>query len=713
MKKNNTKDIPENSLKVKKTGGAIEHTPHRKRKIKYNFGHSIRVKLIAAFLLPVCFIIVLGTASYLTASNEIIDTFTKSTEDIIHSTGNYYDLIMENVEEKANQLSLNEDIKNYSSGYYDANSDEESKAYSRIYNTVYNQALTDKYIENITLLAANGKPISSAGAFSTADVYKTFSETEEGKSFENSGGKGWTGFHSFLDEHLKILTTKYAISYTTSFIDVYSRKAGYIQMDINMSSVIDTLEALELPNNSKVAFISSDGREITIAGDPKEQIFVNQSYYQNAILSEDLKGSSKTEYNGSEHLFIYSKVGTTGAVVAALIPYSQLTKRADFIRLLTVIIVIIASILAGVIGIVVASGISKTIRSILRTLLNVADGDLTVKVHTLRKDEFSDLSAGINHMIENMKNLLMKASSVGAMITSSTQNVAQNSELLLSASKDISSAISEIQQGIVQQATDTEQCLQQTDKLSSQIDLVYENSQAIEKITAKAKDVITNGIGVVDQLNDATKANIQITNQTIHDISELELESNAITEIIEVINNIASQTNLLSLNASIEAARAGDAGKGFSVVADEIRKLSLHSVNAAAEIEKLINNIRKKTRSTVNTVKQAELISKTTEAKLQNVVEVFYDINVHVDNLADNMNKIVVEVADIDKAKNDTLNAVESISAVAEETSAATEEVDATAQQQLDAVTILNEAAISMKNNVLELEQTIRLFKTE
>ncbi|HWT75533.1 MAG TPA: methyl-accepting chemotaxis protein, partial [Mobilitalea sp.] len=183
--------------------------------------------------------------------------------------------------------------------------------------------------------------------------------------------------------------------------------------------------------------------------------------------------------------------------------------------------------------------------------------------------------------------------------------------------------------------------------------------------------------------------------------------------IIAVINDIAEQTNLLSLNASIEAARAGDAGRGFSVVADEIRKLSIKSVNSASEIEKIINNINKKTHFTVETVKQASVISKTTETRLMNVVQLFNNINIHVDDLANKMSKIADGINDIDKSKNDTLRAIESISAVAEQTSAASQEVDATAGQQLDAVTKLNEASKSLNNDAYDLKEAIQMFKID
>ncbi len=180
-----------------------------------------------------------------------------------------------------------------------------------------------------------------------------------------------------------------------------------------------------------------------------------------------------------------------------------------------------------------------------------------------------------------------------------------------------------------------------------------------------------------------------------------------------MINGIAGQTNLLSLNASIEAARAGSAGKGFSVVADEIRKLSEMSVKSAAEIEKIINNITNKTKITVDMAKKAETISHNTDESLKEVVHLFTNINHHVDELSSKMSAITQGMKDIDSAKNDVLHAIESISAVSEETSASSQEVDAAARKQLEAVTRLNEAAKILDGNVSDLKSAIDLFKTE
>lgn len=674
---------------------------------------SIRIKLILCFLVPVLFIIILGISAYRSSSRAITKIFTDATVTSIEKTSEYYNLILKNIEDKAVTLVVDAKISDYYAAKFAGNTLDQNNAYKAARSQASVLATSDSYIENVFILSNSGKPLTTYGDFeANFDYHASFADTEEALIIDTKEKTNyWTGYHEFIDEHLESPKDKYAISLSKEMINGKAGAIGYVFMDISMSAITDAMQTLDLPENSYIAFISQDGREITPTGNVEEPIFTNLEEYSSIHNNTEDNDHLRVKYKGENHELIYAKVGDTGAIIATMIPSAYLLDQSSSIKNSTFILVAIAAIVAVAIGVFLAYDFGKAIIEMIRILSKASDGDLTVAVELKRKDEFGVLSNSINNMIENMMELINKATRVGRTVVNSTKNVTENSELLMISSKNISTAISEIQQGNVQQAEDSEQCLRLTDELANQINFVHENSLAIEKIAETTKNVVKDGISEIDQLTNVTNENIRVTDNTIKDIEDLERESKVITGIIAVINDIAAQTNLLSLNASIEAARAGDAGRGFSVVADEIRNLSSKSVNAAKEIEQIINNIITKTQTTVKTVKKAETISKSTEERLNNVVQLFNNINIHVDDLAGRLDNIADNIEEINRSKSNTLLSIENISAVAEETSAASEEVDATAQQQLDVVTMLNEAVRSLDQDATDLEKTIKLFK--
>lgn len=684
-------------------------------KLSENIFGKIRVKLTLFFLVPVLFIIILGYMAYTSSSKAIINNFTDATITSFDKTSAYFGLIMQNIEDKALQIATDNQIRQYYAGKFSGDVLEESNVLKAISSNLANSKNFDKYIENIYVFANDKKPISTSTAFDfDANPYAGFMETEEA-ALINSKEKinYWSGYHRFIDTELDIKPDTYAISLSRQMINENGKAIGFVITDLSMNVITDALATLDLPESSTYAYISPDGREISLSKNTEGNLFVDYSFYKEAIASEDKSGHDYYDYNGKNHLFIYSKIGETGAIICTMIPKSYLTGQAQMIKTMTALLVMIATIVAVFIGVLVASDIGRQIKKMIKALTTAAKGDLTVEVVSSRRDEFGILADNINIMINSMNNLIIKASEVGASVINSTRDVTQNSEILLISSQNISSAITEIQQGNTQQAEDGENCLKITDMLAQQIDIVHENSSAIEDIANRTKQVVVDGISEVNELNHAASASIGITNQTIADIEELERESKAITEIIGVINEIAGQTNLLSLNASIEASRAGEAGRGFSVVANEIRNLSNRSVSAAKEIEEIITAIISKTQNTAKTVKKAGAISKTTEERLGNVVNLFNNINVSFDELVTKLDKIADGIEEINQSKNGTMSAIESISAVAEQTSAASEEVDATAIQQLELVTKLNESTKHLEQDANDLEASIKIFRTK
>jgi len=722
--KQRTKDV---SADAKVEAGKLPETTAAVKKqvskaAKQSGGHkigfrSIRMKLIGSFFIPVLLIILLGVVSYSKASEGIIANYEAANLTSVNMIGRYFSLEFQNIVSRVAEVCADEDLKQYYSGALQDKPMDEIKAVDNLYRRINNIEGADKNIEGIYIFGNYGKGITGDGPFEIKS-HSDFKESYEAKTLSQSGQTSiWLGSHPYIDTNFSKNgannKNNYSLTYINNFVDARIQRSGYIVVDIKKNFITDTLAEANFGPGTISGLVTKDGREIIYGDNIDDFSYINYDFYTRAMENKDVQGSEYVNYNGETYLFLYAKIAAANAILCTLIPESLILEQVKDVRTVTVAFVILAAIIAVLIGSLISLGIANVVKKTNKVLAQVAEGDLTPHLNITRKDEFDVLANSINHMISSMRELIRKMMDASGTVSNSSEDVTETSNLLFRATKDISMTVNDIEQGITQQAQDTESCLVQMSNLANQINSVHENTNEIEKIAVDTKEIIGQGILVVDNLGEKAKGTSEITQIVIEDIENLEKQSGMISSIIGTINEIADQTNLLSLNASIEAARAGEAGKGFAVVATEIRKLAEQSSGAANKIKNIITQIQDQTKKTVATARQAEDIVASQEEALSSTVKVFGSINEHVERLTNNIQKIVEDIVHMEEAKNDTLSANESISATSEESAAAANELGVTVEEQLQAVERLNEAAMKLGTQAKDLEATVKAFRLE
>ena len=688
----------------------------KKDELKHKTGklNKIHIKLIGAFLIPVGFIILLGLTSFLRASDALVNNYKTSTLSNMNNMAGYIDLGFQMVSDKSILLNTNSVLKNYYSSDYKDDLVGEQKKFKELQEFVYTNIFTDSIIKNVYIFGSYGNGILTHG-ISQSSLYQDFNKSDEGKSFMNSQAKNqWIGGHSYLDQVTSITDSDYSISNVSYIYNRNSQKIGYIILDVSTDFISNTLKGSGLPKESIVAFASNDGKEIRSDSSSNKKYFNGQEYYKKLIQNgKKESGFDNVVVNSQKYLFLYSYVNQSDSYLCALIPQKIITKQADAVKNLTIIIVIIASVTAIIFGSLISYGISNTIKKVNRVLDKSTSGNLTNKVSIRRKDEFSMLGNGINQLLESIKGLIRDMAIVSKTVSTSAIGVSDNAEILMHTTQNITTSVDEVKEGIQSQSQGTESCLLQMSDLSEQIGKVSENTLYIKRSADATKEVVRKGMLIIDDLGDKTRKSSEIVKSVISNIENLEQKSLAISDIVKSINEISEQTNLLSLNASIEAARAGREGKGFNVVASEIRKLADRSLIEAERIGKIIKQIQTQTQITVKTARQAQDEEALREDALNNAIIIFHDIDSNVEQLAEVLDNITYRINEIENAKEDTLAAIEEISAISQQTTAAMDQLSETAREQLRAVEALNQTVEEMGHDSNILEEKVNIFVTE
>lgn len=682
-----------------------------KKKGKGNLGwvHRITTKLGVSFLAPVIFIIILGVVSYTRASEAIVKSYEEASGQTVQMMNEYISFIIEK-EEKIYSSFLNDrELLNYLNGLLSSDNVNRSTLRAEHQKELSDAVVSDTMIRNIFILTDADDSLVTTTA-KEQKLYSVYAETEEGQeALQDPYAFFLFGNGSAADEALGTDSSQYAFRIARKF---YNGNAMLL-LDIDKKVIESILDQTGVGNGSYVGVVLRNHTELSrYQGNAVDApVFLGTDFYQNAVESEEVQGVDYVTYQGDEYLFIYSRLGDTGAMICTLVPKGYLTAQTDSIKQITVILVTVSCIIALLLASLFAGRIHGTIREILRKTDKVALGDLTAKVSLKGKDEFILLADGINHMIGEMQELIRHISRVTDEVVSAADTVETSSASFRELAEGIHLAISEIEIGTQSLDEDAGHSLSEMRELSDKICRVSEEINLLKEDNQKTEKTISDGIDLMQRLSESAQETSEITLRVRNNVNVMSEKSGEISGFVKVINEIAEQTNLLSLNASIEAARAGEMGRGFAVVAEEIRRLAEQSLASSMEIEKNVTDILGSTEDAVNCVQEADL---KVAAQMQIVKEsnqAYEEIWNRINVFSTALSAIESNVKEMDSARAETLEVVSGISSVSEETVANTTSVSEIAGAQVKTVDELGAAASKLTGHAEILAEVVAKFK--
>ena len=379
-------------------------------------------------------------------------------------------------------------------------------------------------------------------------------------------------------------------------------------------------------------------------------------------------------------------------VLAKQLDYQEKSKKSI---INTIISMILAFGVSLVFGILLSNKISKQIVSIADDAEEIAKGNLKIgKFESSSKDEIGQLGRAFRTMTDNLIQLVQQVSLSSEQVAASSQQLSAGAEESAQASQQVAAAIMEVSVGTEKQRNAVNETSAVVQQISAGIQQISGNAKTAVKTTEKTALSAVDGSQAIDKTIQQM-INIEKTvTGSANVVMSLGERSKEIGQIVDTISGIAAQTNLLALNAAIEAARAGEQGRGFAVVADEVRKLAEQSQEASKQIELLINEIQQDTQNAVismnegtHQVKLGTEVAETAGQAFNEITTLVNQVSFQVREISDEIQqmalgsqRIVSSVAEIYETSRDITGQTQTVSAATEEQTASVEEIASSSQ---------------------------------
>ncbi|WP_139990926.1 methyl-accepting chemotaxis protein [Paenibacillus paridis] len=675
---------------------------------------SVGLKL---FLIIFCSIIAcvltVGLMAYSKSKSIIENKVSDASFETVKQVANNLDVIYKTYEDLSLQILIDKDFHEIVRTMLDAKDDYTQFESSRkLGDKMQNYSMGNNTIVSMMLLPVNPKLSTvTAGSATSSSAEKLMQSAWFKETVEKAGKTNWIPPQP---EGLSNPSSVVTIGLSRLIKDTTSSEASYVLLlEIPAESISERYRDVNLGEGSQVAIVDEKGQYIT---NPDVSLIGKAANITLPQEGDKAKQDSvkMTTTDGEGVLAAYKTFSTMDWKLVGTVPVKELVKDAKAIQNLTWITVLIAALIAIAIGFLVIMTIAQPLVK-LRNLMNEgASGNLTVRSEMKkRQDEIGELSESFNLMMTQIKGLAIQTTRSAEEVLVTATELSDASRKTAISAKEIAVATEEIAGGATSLAVEAERGTDLTGHIDVQMKKVIDANEQMVSSAQEVEKASQQGTAYMGVLIQKTGMTEEMTRSMVEKVDALKESTGSIVKILDVLNNLTKQTNILSLNATIEAARAGAAGKGFMVVADEIRKLADQSRQSIDVVGQITEKIRGEIDETVLVLSDAYPLFQEQIGSVKEANQIFLTVSSQMGELTEKLDLVTDSIGQLDQSQAVLSDAMTNVSAVAEESSATSEEVASLSSEQLsisDGMVRLSEKLDTVSR---ELKESLSQFKID
>ncbi|MFJ8515067.1 methyl-accepting chemotaxis protein [Lysinibacillus xylanilyticus] len=378
-----------------------------------------------------------------------------------------------------------------------------------------------------------------------------------------------------------------------------------------------------------------------------------------------------------------------------------------------IVIAVIGILLLLVLLYIIIDRLLKPLKKVVNAANQVANGELVNVDLEITKDEIGNLSKSINTMVSNLQHIILNIRNTSDNVSSAANQLTVNATETYNSATTIAQDMGQITQNAEASMVMTEETAAAMEETATGIQQIADSANTAAESSISASQASERGNHVVQQVI----AQMELINDSVEQIGTtingLHINTKKISDIVNLITAIADQTNLLALNAAIEAARAGEHGKGFAVVADEVRRLAEQSSQSATEIYNLISTIQADSNASITVMEKGKEDVKAGMEFTNEVGEIFKEILTSSEEVASQIREISAASQQISASSEEVAASVNNIKQSTEQSSEFSANVSNATQEQLTTMQEVKEASSSLGKTAEELQVLVTKFKLE